>query len=230
MTRGIIIAGNESALIRAIETETAKRVEHYAIGLIPNRLGGTAEPPRLSASAGQTRTEQARVPLDWNPGSPISARTLVLAAENRLEHIDEAILVCAPPSIRRPAAELPLADIEILVNDHIKGWFFLVKEVSAVFRARGGGTLALVYQDAGFGGGSDDAADILGPSAIASFSAFTRSLLASAYGEPYVSLGFAGSEAGGEPGFAAFVLKHLDEGSRRNSGKLHKYGKLKLFG
>jgi NAD(P)-dependent dehydrogenase (short-subunit alcohol dehydrogenase family) len=223
MTRGILIAGNESTLSRAIAAEAGKRVEHYAAALIPSRLSGAgnSEPPRAQAQAGLS--------LQWNPSSPISARTLVLAAENRMEHINEAILVCAPPSIRRPAAELSLSEIEILVNDHVKGWFFLVKELSAVFRARKAGTLALVYSEIGSGGGKDDPADILGPSALASFQAFTRSLLAAAYGEPYLSMGFSCSEAGTETGFAAYVMKFLDEGNRRNNGKLHKYGKFSFL-
>jgi hypothetical protein len=173
--------------------------------------------------------EQACLPLQWNPSSPISARTLVLAAENRLEHIHEAILVCAPPSIRRPSAELSLSEIEILVNDQIKGWFFLARELAAVFRARKAGTLALVYSEIGAGGGKDDPADILGPSALASFQAFTRSLLAAAYSEPYLSMGFSCSEAGAETGFASFIFKLLDEGNRRNNGKLHKFGKFSFL-
>ena len=105
MTRGIFIVGNESALSRAIEAEAAGRVENYAAALIPNRLSGV---PKSSVPANEKRLD-----LDWNPSSPISARTLILAAENRLEKIDEAILVCSPPSIRSSAADLPLADIEI---------------------------------------------------------------------------------------------------------------------
>jgi hypothetical protein len=227
----MLIAGNESALSLAIEAEIAKRVEHYAIALIPNRLGGGTELSRGSAATGGGRemADKARLPLDWNPGSPISARTLVLAAVNRLEHVDEAILICAPPSIRRAAADLPLADIEILVNDHIKGWFFLVKELAAAFRERRSGTLALVYADIGSSGGKDDAADLLGPSSLASFRAFARSLLASAFNEPYLIMGFAGSDPGDEAGFASFILKYLDEGNRRSSGKLHKYGKFSFF-
>jgi hypothetical protein len=244
MTRGILIAGNESTLSQAVEAEAAKRVEHFALALIPNRL---SESVRVSAAAGGSSAsagfpaaagfpaeasgpaQEARLPLQWNPASPISARTLILAAQNRLEHIDEAILVCSPPSIRRSAAELPLPDIEILVNDHIKGWFFLVKELSLIFRARQSGTLALVYSDIDSGGARDDAADLLGPSCLASFQAFTRNLLASAFSEPYLTMGFSCSGAGDEAGFASFIVKILDEGNKRDNGKLHKYGKLNLF-
>ena len=228
MTRGILIAGNESTLSQAIAAEAAKRVEHYTSALIPSRL---SQPLQLTVQAEtQPSAEQAGISLQWNPGSPISARTLVLAAENRLEHIDEAILVCTPPSIRHPAAELSLQDIEVLVNDHIKSWFFLVRELSSVFRTRKTGTLALVFYETGTGGSKDDPADTLGPSALASFQAFTRSLLAEAYNEPYLTMGFSCAEAGAETGFASHIFKFLDEGSRRNNGKLHKYGKLRFFG
>jgi len=220
MTRGIFIAGNESAISRAVEAETFKRVDRFAAALIPNRLAG--------APKNSVQTNEKRVALDWNPSSPISARTLILAAENRLDRIDEAILVCSPPSIRSSAAELPLADVEIMINDQIKGWFFLVKELAAIFTSRERGTLALVYHDIP-GAGRDDAADILGPSALASFRALTHSLLAAAHSEPYTTIGFSCTDAGNEAAFAAFMYKHIEESGKRTSGKLHKFGKFKFF-
>jgi len=220
MTRGIFIAGNESALSRAVEAETMKRVDHFTVALIPNRLTGA---PKSSVQA-----NGKRIPLDWNPPSPISARTLVLASENRLDHIDEAILICSPPSIHSSAAELPLADVEIMINDHIKGWFFLIKELAAVFTNRQRGTLALVYPEIP-GTGKDDTADILGPSSLASFSALTHGLLAAAHSDQYVTMGFSCSDAGNEAAFAAFMYKYIDEGNKRSNGKLHKFGKFNLF-
>ena len=242
MTRGILIAGNESTLSQVIAAEAAKRVEHYASAQITSRLceplrsmaqGRAAGAPNAANAdtpytQGEAPAASGALPLQWNPGSPISARTLVLAAENRLGHINEAILVCAPPSTRRPAAELSLSDIEIMVNDHIKGWFFLVRELSDAFRSRQSGTLALVFSEIG-SGGKDDSADLLGPAALASFQAFTRSLLSAAHNEPYLTTGFSCSEAGAETGFASFVFKILDEQNKRNNGKLHKYGKLNFL-
>ena len=220
MTRGIFIAGNESAISRAVEAEVLKRVERYTVALIPNRFTGT---PKNTAV-----TNEKRIALDWNPSSPISARTLVLAAENRMDRIDEAILICSPPSIRSSAAELPLADIEIMINDHIKGWFFLVKELTAVFSSRQSGILALVYPDIS-GSSKDDAADILGPSSLASFCALTRGLLAAAHREHYITMGFSSSDTGNETAFAAYMFKYIDEINKRSSGKLHKFGKFNLF-
>jgi hypothetical protein len=220
MTRGIFIAGNESALSRAIEAETAHRVEQYAAALIPNRLSGAPKNSPLEVSQ--------RIPLEWNPSSPISARTLAIAAENRLERIDDAILICSPPSIRSSAAELPLSDIEIMVNDHVKGWFFFVKELAAIFTARRHGTLALVYPDIS-SSGKDDAADILGPSALSAFRALTHGLLAAAHNEPYTTIGFSASDAGNETAFASFIYKSLDDITKRSNGKMNKFGKFSFF-
>jgi hypothetical protein len=239
MTRGIFIAGNESALLNAVEIEAARRVEHFAAALIPVRLSGvepSARPENRrvpahepSGAGPQAAAEKARISLQWNPGSPISARTLVLAAENRLEHIDEAILVCDPPAVRRAAVDLSLTDIEILVNDYIKCWFFVVKELTAMFEARRSGTLALVYPDAGSGGGKDEAAGVFRSTSLAAFRVLVQGLLVPAVKASYITLGFTSAETGDEAGFAAFVIKTLEEGTARNNGKLHKYGKLKFF-
>ncbi|GHV90700.1 hypothetical protein AGMMS50268_12030 [Spirochaetia bacterium] len=242
MTRGILIAGNESTLSAAIAAEAAKRVEHYAAALIPNRLSEQIrnDPPRPPVSgtkkspARQTGTTGdlpagVEIPLQWNPGSPIAARSLILAAENRLEHLDEAILICTPPSIRRRSADLLPADIEIMANDHIKGWFFLVRELAQLFRTKESGTLALVLSDMGSAGSKDDRVDLLGPAVAATFRAFAQSLLSSAYDEPYLTMAFSSPEIADEGSFAAFVFKQVDEGNKRNNGRWHKYGKLNLF-
>jgi hypothetical protein len=218
MIRGIVIAGNESALLSAVETEAARRAEQYALAMLPNRFSGDRVNTSVAASG--------RIPLDWNPGSPISARTLVLAAENRLERVDEAILVCDPPFTCRSIDSLSLADVEALANDHVKSWYFLVKELAAAFQARGAGTIAMVCPEMPI---KDDAADLLGSTALAVFRSLSRSFIAGAANEPYFSMGFSGGETGDEAGFASFIFKHLDEKNRRNNGKILKYGKLGLF-
>ena len=221
MTRGIFIAGNESALCRAIEAETVKRAEQYTAAIIPNRF---SEMIKETDSV-----NEKRILIDWNPSSPISARALVLAAENRLEQIDEAILICSPPGIRSNPSGLPFSAVEILINDHVKGWFYLVKELSAIFKNRKRGTLALVYPDINSGSAKDDTADLLGPSALASFRAFTASLLASAHSEDYTTVGFSTTDSGNESAFAAHIFKNIDELSKRSNGKLFKFGKFSFF-
>jgi len=228
MTRGILIVGNESALTNAIEVEAARRVERYTLALLPDRLSG-GDNAQNGLQSWASISADKRIPLEWNPGSPISARTLIIAAENRIEQVNEAILVCDPPSARTAAADLSMANVEILVNDYIKGWFYLVKELTAAFRAHGGGVMALVSSETAATGDKDDAVDLLGSTALAAFRALTNGLLAAAFSESYQTLGFSGIEAGDDAGFASFVFKQLDEGGRRSNGKLHKYGKTGFF-
>jgi NAD(P)-dependent dehydrogenase (short-subunit alcohol dehydrogenase family) len=224
MTRGILIAGNESSLLFALAAEAAKRVESFAAALIPNRF---PLPPDEAVTV-STAVPEGSIPLQWNPASPISARSLVLAAENRLDRVDEAILVCSPPAVYRNAETLLPSEVETMVNDHIKGWFFLVRELALVFRARQRGTLALVVSDITGGGGRDAAADLLGPPAAASFRAFAQGLLSSSAGESFRTLA-SSSEAGQEADFAAWFFKIIDEAGKKNSGKWHKYTRFSLF-
>ena len=222
MTRGIFIAGNDSILFSSVATEVEKRVEQYVAALIPNTFPA-------SEKAGDFDSSRGRIPLSWNPGSPISCRTLILAAENRLGQINDALLICSPPPLYRQPESLAPADIETLVNNQIKGWFFLVRELALAFRSKGEGTLSLIVPDAVQSGGRDTPADLMGAPAAASFRALTQGLLASASTEPFQILGFSLSEVGQEGTFASWMFKILDEGVKKNSGKWHKYSKFTLF-
>ncbi|GHU08404.1 hypothetical protein FACS1894151_04240 [Spirochaetia bacterium] len=242
MTRGILIAGTESSLAVAIAAEAGKRVEQYAATFIPSRI----EPEReksllLKAEAQKTEVPKPDlkpesaiaegggfIPLNWNPGSPISARSLLLAAENRLGQINEAILVCAPPPIRQQPETITPALIETVINDYIKGWLFLVKEITVLFKNRGAGTLALVLSETNFNI-KDEEIDLLGPSVTASFRAFAQSLLAASIGKSYQTLAFS-SDLKDDAGFAAYVFKLLEEGNKRYIGKWHKFGHIGIFG
>jgi hypothetical protein len=223
MTRGILVAGNESSLSVAIATEAAKRVEQFAVAFIPNRFINPAE--EKASPAGD-----ALIPLSWNPGSPVSARTLILAAENRLERIHEAVLVCAPPAIRKPSGDLTSSEIELMINDHIKGWFFLVKEISSLFSLRKGGTLGLVLSESEAGNGKDEPADLLGPPAVAAFKAFGQSIIAGSRNEPFQVMGFSAPSTADCAAFGSFIFKTLEEGGKRNNGKWHKFGRGLIFG
>jgi NAD(P)-dependent dehydrogenase (short-subunit alcohol dehydrogenase family) len=227
MTRGILIAGNESSLLFALAAEASKRVESFAAALIPNRFPLSSALPSAEGAAASAAVPEGSMPLQWNPASPISARGLILAAENRLGRIDDALLVCSPPAVYRNAETLLPLEVEAMVNDHIKGWFFLVRELALVFRAHQRGTLALVVPDI-TGGGREVAADLLGPPAAASFRAFAQGLLSSSASEPFQTLAFS-SEAGQEAGFAAWSFKVIDEAGKKNSGKWHKYTRFSLL-
>jgi NAD(P)-dependent dehydrogenase (short-subunit alcohol dehydrogenase family) len=242
MTRGILIAGNESSLLSALGAEAAKRVKSCAAAVIPHGSGGEpgerqAENHKQAGSGGNPV-----VYLDWNPASPVSARTLVLAARNLLEHIDDAVLVCVPPAYRRPPEELAPAEIDRLIDRNIKGWFFLVRELAAVFKKRaperkdagtgafGGttGTLTLVLKDIN-AGARDDLPDLAGPPVAAAFRSFAQGLLISTANAPYTVTAFSSQEAGEEAAFAAYIFRTIED-EKRSAGKWHKYGKPGFFG
>ncbi|GHU50605.1 hypothetical protein FACS1894200_10170 [Spirochaetia bacterium] len=223
MTRGIVIVGNESNLTNALLNEAAKRVSRFVSVIIPNRLTGfELETPGPANPSVQER-------LSWNPGSPISARTLLLAAENRLEHIDDAVLVCSPPSVCCPPEKLVLREIETMVNDHFIGWFYLVKELSSRFRTQMSGTLSLIVYEPPPAKSKDGPIDLLGPAAAASFRAFSQSLLTQAINEPFLTLGFSLSESVDDAACGTFIFKIIDERNKRDNGKWHKYGKFLFF-
>lgn len=211
MTRGIFIVGNNSPLLTALAIEAAKRVDHFVAALIPDKSDRL-----LSVSSAEM--------LNWNPGSPIAAKTLVMAAENRLGQINETILVCAPPTSCKKEGQLNYSEIESFVQDQIKGWFFLIKEIIEGFRARKIGVLSLALSHA------NNKNDLLAPSGAASFQALAQGLLTLAPSEPFQTLGFTPSETGDDSGFAAFIFKVMEEDNKKNNGRWHKFGKLNFFG
>jgi NAD(P)-dependent dehydrogenase (short-subunit alcohol dehydrogenase family) len=249
VTRGILIAGNESSLFSALGAEAAKRVKSFAVAPIPHGSGGrrAEDGPENAAEIGGNAERKGNpergkaaesgdpaLRLDWNPGSPVSGRTLVLAAQSRLERIDDALLVCVPPAYRRPPEELAPAEIDLLIDYNIKGWFFLVRELAGVFKKRArenagaaGGTLAMILKDLG-AGSRDDLPDLVGPAIASAFKSFAQDMLISTLNAPYAVMGFSSREPGDENAFAAHIFKTMEDG--RHAGKWHKYGRQGFFG
>ena len=209
MTRGIFIIGDESPLLSAIAAEAGKRVEAFSAAMISR------------GQALKTSLPEKAIILPWNPTSPISARTLVFAAENRMKQIHDAILVCSPPVIYKNAEDLMPEEIEILVNDHIKGWFLLVRELALYFRRTGLGSLSLMEIVKHQGKG----ADLLGQTAAASFRTFTQGLLTSSLNEVCQVMGFSASEADSAEKVAEWVFSKVDKCTKKDSGRWHKFSR-----
>ena len=226
MTRGILIAGNNSSLFSAAAAEASKRVESFNSVQIPNRF---IIPDKEAVLPPPMESVKGAIPISWNPSSPISARSLVLSAENRLGKIDNAILICSPPAVFKAADSLTPQDIDILVNDEIKGWLLLTRELMIHFRRLGAGSLSFVAPEINTGGVKNTPVDLLGPAASASFQAFAQSVLASTVNEPFQVMGFTGFEAGSEEEFISWAFKIIDEGARKNSGRWHRYTKLRFL-
>ncbi|MDR0554577.1 MAG: hypothetical protein LBG76_07255 [Treponema sp.] len=223
MTRGILIVGAESSLSLALAAEAGKRVEQYATALIPNRLTAPGQPVFAEQSE-----KHSRIILAWNPGSPLSARTMLIAAQTRLERIDEIFLVCTPPVIRGQMEDIKPLHIEVVICDYIKSWFFVVKELCSILKSQGSGTVVPVLSEPASETSRGETTDLVGPTVAASFRSIVQGLLSASSGKPYQVLAFS-SESGEDAAFAAHIFKIIEEGNRRNTGKWHKYGKLGLF-
>ncbi|MDR2767828.1 MAG: hypothetical protein LBB82_05825 [Treponema sp.] len=212
----LLIAGNESPLFNALAVEAARQGGKLAAALIPS---GEHSPENAAG----------RINLEWNPASPISARTLILEAGNKMNGLDRAILVCSPPACRGLPEALAPAALDRYTDNNIKGWFFLVKELCAYFRSRASGSLSLVAPAAPEFAEAGAAPDLLGNAAVSSFRALAQGLLVASVHSPYEVTGFTTSDAGENEAFAAHIFKILREEGKRNTGKWHKFAKFSLF-
>jgi hypothetical protein len=224
-SRGILIVGDESALFSALAAEAGKRVEHFA--LAPIRAAETATLTSRPQTRQTDASLQAALTLDWNPASPISARALSLGLQNRLGRLDEAILVSVPPALPSAPESMEPSLIETIVQEHIKSWFYLVRELRPIFQAKGAGTLifCLVEKPGARSAGVEP--ELLGSVVTASFKALASGLLGRALSQPYQTLGFS-FEPGQESAAAAFVFKTVEEANRKNNGRWLRLGASRL--
>jgi hypothetical protein len=227
MAKGILIVGNESGTFSALTSEAAKQERQFAAAPIPSLLPHPPIDGIANAQAAQGEDKPSgQITLQWNPGSPISARTLVLAAENRLGRIDRAILVCQPPSFYRPVEELIPVEVDVLASDHIKSWFFLLRELAIYFRKREGGIIALVSPE--LAAAKEARQDLFGGPAAAAFRSLAQALLDSQEAEPFSVLAASRAAVGAEADFAARLFRAMER-PEKNGGKWLRLGKKGLF-
>jgi NAD(P)-dependent dehydrogenase (short-subunit alcohol dehydrogenase family) len=164
--------------------------------------------------------------IDWNRTSPISARNVLLAALNRFDALDEALLLQTPQLPRGPLQELSYETIERAVDAWVKGTLFLAKGILETFAQRRAGSLAFVQQVEG-----SAALPPLEAALRGSFRAAARSLAAA------VEAGSAGRslqvnsfechdpdawDAEGS-GFASFILETMQSKGRKSSGRCFRF-------
>lgn len=254
MTRGILIVGNPSPTLDAFVAQAEARTTAVVIASYqdpkseaPRRTkgGGRRESDPRGVVPGAGPSEDAGAPsegaagrgsprhaamLNWNPPSPISARAVVVGAENVLGSVSEALLVCAPGAIRKRLDELVPTEIDSAIDNLIKGWFLMGREVASLFRRAGAPSLSFVLSEAALNSGRDELADLAGGAVAAAYRAFAQAAVAASIRDGTAVYGFSSSEAMDDAGFASFVFRILDEGNKRDLGKWHKYGKGGLFG
>ncbi len=107
--------------------------------------------------------------FSWNPASPISARSLILQAENTFETIGTVILPFDADSYEDYYSKLSVETISKGVDNMVLGYFYIVSELLARFEKYGEGNLVFFYNDT-----AEKEKGMLASSAAASFCAFAK--------------------------------------------------------
>lgn len=115
----------------------------------------------------------------WNPASPISARSLILQAENTFETIGTVILPFDADSYEDYYSKLSVETISKGVDNMFLGYFYIVSELIARFEKYGQGNLVFFYND-----NSEKEKGILASSAAASFCALAKKTASLYAGKP----------------------------------------------
>ena len=83
----------------------------------------------------------------WNPASPISARSLILQAENTFESIGTVILPFDTDSYEDYYSKISVETISKGIDNMVLGYFYIVSEVLARFEKYGEGNIVFIYSE-----------------------------------------------------------------------------------
>jgi NAD(P)-dependent dehydrogenase (short-subunit alcohol dehydrogenase family) len=204
----ILIAGAGVGLVSALANEAVTRGAKTALSIIPSQNR-------------DKRIVDGLEFLDWNPGSPISALNLVLAAENKIGALTGGIIVCAAPD-NADAADFSPAGIDFIINNHVKSYMFLARELARHFRAARNGALTLALLE-------EPSSSLLSGPVFSAFKSFSSNLLTNLNSEYFRTAAFVCEEKKPPPvnEFAAYIFKTLSENKKLDDGKWFKFTKLK---
>ena len=87
--------------------------------------------------------------VTWNRRSPLSARSVILHAQNLYKRLDQAIIAYSPTRETVPFHESSIVSIEDRVDAEVKGYQFLLREIIGLFQKQGQGRLILAVLDNG---------------------------------------------------------------------------------
>lgn len=209
MERTLLITGRQSPLTDDLVQEALARSFTVLATFDP-----AGEEPQVPDGLGDDLTY-----LEWNRRSPISARSVVLAAENKAERLEELFLVYAPEAVDTPFHETQASAIEEATDRSVKGYLFLLRELLGRSLRNGGGGVNVVVQDRG--------SEVVPPLEAAVSGAFlsaVRSIMTFYAEEPIRIRGFhsTGVKEGRE--FARYILDTIRDRPEKSTGRWNKYG------
>jgi hypothetical protein len=207
MNSSLLIAGSGAELIAALSTQAEKYGAASVRAVIPNR------------NVRDDIADKGSPLLDWNPGSAVSTRGLVVAAENRLGILGGGLIVCAAPH-NAAGYDFSPAGIDFLVDNHVKSYMFLAYELARYFRAAQSGTLAMVMLE-------DADSSLLTDPVFSAFKSFSARLLEH-QSEHVRAAAFSCKEKPPAPvnEFASYVIKTLFKDEKFGNGRWFKFTRL----
>ncbi len=95
-------------------------------------------------------TDPAVTAITWTPRSAISAKSLILKVTNRVQSLDEAVVIVEIPPTSRAFHEASYSDLDEMIDTYVKGPVFLVREILGLFVEGGRGGLTVVLRTYGY--------------------------------------------------------------------------------
>jgi hypothetical protein len=154
----------------------------------------------------------------WSRRSLISARSVMLAVESDGAPLEHAFVVCSPEGVNDPLHATESVVIEQTIDAAIKGYLFMIKEITASLVRRGGGALTIVWYD-----GGSELVPPLEAAIAGAVQQLTHSLLAFYENESVVMRGLHASESDSRA-VARWVLEQSLDRGEKSAGRWQRYG------
>ncbi|MFW5689100.1 MAG: hypothetical protein ACOC1U_05935 [Spirochaetota bacterium] len=146
---------------------------------------------------------EAIATVSCNRRSALSARSIVLQAQNLYGRLEEAVIVFSPVRESVPFHESSIVSIENRTDAEVKGYLFLIRELVALFQKQRRGRLAIAVHTA--------ETEVRSPLEAMSLGSFTAAAeaLHSYYRNEALDVRLCRSTSDDLTGFAGFVAETL---------------------
>lgn len=206
MSKTILVTGNHYSIGRAL-------TEHFlGKGYSVLSCGSTSTDPLQKQETGGRYKY-----LRWNENSPIAAKNLVLSAVNTFNELNDAFLFYQPEIDNRAFHELPTSAVSGSVDNAVKGYLYLAKELTRYFMGRKKGSLSIILYTGGHG--------LLPPinsALLGALRASGEALISFYQNEPIKILGFESSSPEKEA-FLSYIIKIWEEKDKHRKGRWNQY-------
>ncbi len=155
--------------------------------------------------------------VNWNRRSPVSAGTVVRTLSNQYKALEHVFLVYVPGLENSPFHELGSASIESTIDEQLKGYTFIIRELLSLVQKKKSISLHIVI----YTGGSE----VLAPHDAAAIGCI-RSLVSGIFTfyqneEIYINGFESSAQVSGD--FADFILKNCMESSPKANMKWFRF-------